>query len=86
VTRHYRQHQQSKETSTNSIASIFAWSRGLAHRAKLDDNAALATYCRLLETVCVEAVETGFMTKVGYSRFALCCVVRPVVGTRSNSS
>ena len=63
VTRHYRQHQQGKETSTNPIASIFAWSRGLAHRAKLDDNAELAEFCQQLEAVCIEAVEGGQMTK-----------------------
>jgi isocitrate dehydrogenase len=63
VTRHYRQHQKGQETSTNSIASIFAWSRGLAHRAKLDDNAALAKFALTLETVCVDTVESGFMTK-----------------------
>ncbi|MGU3538656.1 NADP-dependent isocitrate dehydrogenase [Methylobacterium sp. A54F] len=63
VTRHYREHQKGKETSTNSIASIFAWSRGLAHRAKLDDNAALAAFASKLETVCVDTVEAGFMTK-----------------------
>jgi isocitrate dehydrogenase len=63
VTRHYREHQKGKETSTNSIASIFAWTRGLAHRAKLDDNAALAKFARTLEKVCVDTVESGFMTK-----------------------
>lgn len=63
VTRHFRQHQQGKETSTNPIASIFAWTRGLKHRAKLDDNAALAKYCSALESVCVETIESGFMTK-----------------------
>jgi isocitrate dehydrogenase len=63
VTRHYREHQKGKETSTNSIASIFAWTRGLAHRAKLDDNAALAKFSATLERVCVETVEAGFMTK-----------------------
>jgi len=63
VTRHYRQHQKGQETSTNSIASIFAWTRGLAHRAKLDDNAALAKFAETLETVCVATVESGFMTK-----------------------
>jgi isocitrate dehydrogenase len=63
VTRHYRQHQAGKETSTNSIASIFAWTGGLKHRAKLDDNAALATFAETLERVCVETVEAGFMTK-----------------------
>ncbi|BBE70452.1 NADP-dependent isocitrate dehydrogenase [Oharaeibacter diazotrophicus] len=63
VTRHYRQHQAGKETSTNSIASIFAWTRGLAHRAKLDDNAELARFAATLEKVCVDTVEAGFMTK-----------------------
>lgn len=63
VTRHYRLHQDGKETSTNSIASIFAWTRGLAHRAKLDDNAALATFAETLEKVCVDTVEGGEMTK-----------------------
>jgi isocitrate dehydrogenase len=63
VTRHYRQHQKGQETSTNSIASIFAWTRGLAHRAKLDDNADLAKFAATLETVCVDTVEAGFMTK-----------------------
>src|SRR6202030_2647228 len=63
VTRHYRQHQQGRETSTNSIASIFAWTRGLAHRAKLDNNPALATFAAKLEEVCVGTVEAGFMTK-----------------------
>jgi isocitrate dehydrogenase len=63
VTRHYRQHQKGKETSTNSIASIFAWTRGLAHRAKLDDNAELARFVQTLERVCVTTVEAGFMTK-----------------------
>jgi isocitrate dehydrogenase len=62
-TRHYRQHQKGEQTSTNSIASIFAWSRGLAHRAKLDDNAALARFAATLEKVCIETVEAGFMTK-----------------------
>ena len=63
VTRHYREHQKGKETSTNSIASIFAWSRGLAHRAKLDGNAELAKFATTLETVCIDTVEAGFMTK-----------------------
>ncbi|MFK0382256.1 MULTISPECIES: NADP-dependent isocitrate dehydrogenase [Rhizobium/Agrobacterium group] len=63
VTRHYRQHQKGQETSTNSIASIFAWTRGLAHRAKLDDNADLAKFASTLEEVCVATVESGFMTK-----------------------
>jgi isocitrate dehydrogenase len=63
VTRHYREHQKGKETSTNSIASIFAWTRGLAHRAKLDDNPKLAQFADTLEKVCVDTVEAGFMTK-----------------------
>jgi isocitrate dehydrogenase len=63
VTRHFREHQKGKETSTNSIASIFAWTRGLAHRAKLDDNPDLAKFAQTLETVCVATVEAGFMTK-----------------------
>ena len=63
VTRHYREHQKGHATSTNSIASIFAWTRGLAHRAKLDDNAALAKFADTLEKVCVATVEAGFMTK-----------------------
>jgi isocitrate dehydrogenase len=63
VTRHYREHQKGKETSTNSIASIFAWTRGLAHRAKLDDNQDLAAFAGTLEKVCVDTVEAGFMTK-----------------------
>jgi isocitrate dehydrogenase len=63
VTRHYREHQKGKETSTNSIASIFAWTRGLAHRAKLDDNAKLALFATTLEKVCVDTVEAGYMTK-----------------------
>ena len=63
VTRHFREYQQGKETSTNSIASIFAWSRGLAHRAKLDGNAELARFAGTMEKVCVDTVEAGFMTK-----------------------
>ncbi len=63
VTRHYRQHQKGEETSTNSIASIFAWTRGLAHRAKLDNNEALKSFTDTLEKVCVDTVESGFMTK-----------------------
>ncbi|WP_435168253.1 NADP-dependent isocitrate dehydrogenase [Falsirhodobacter sp. 1013] len=63
VTRHYRQHQKGKETSTNSIASIFAWTGGLKHRAKLDNNTALANFATTLEKVTVQAVEDGFMTK-----------------------
>ncbi|MEN9856172.1 MAG: hypothetical protein RLZZ157_1298 [Pseudomonadota bacterium] len=63
VTRHYRQHQRGEQTSTNSIASIFAWTRGLAHRAKLDNNDALARFALSLEEVVVSTVEAGFMTK-----------------------
>lgn len=63
VTRHYRFHQQGKETSTNPIASIFAWTRGFLHRAKLDNNEALRKFAEALETVCVETIEAGFMTK-----------------------
>ena len=63
VTRHYRQHQRGEETSTNSIASIFAWTGGLKHRAKLDGNAELQTFAETLERVTVETVESGFMTK-----------------------
>ncbi|MCP1549030.1 MULTISPECIES: NADP-dependent isocitrate dehydrogenase [Methylorubrum] len=63
VTRHYREHQKGKATSTNSIASIFAWTRGLSHRAKLDDNGDLAKFAATLEKVCVDTVEAGHMTK-----------------------
>ena len=63
VTRHYRQHQAGKETSTNSIASIYAWTGGLKHRGKLDGNAALTNFAETLERVCVETVEAGHMTK-----------------------
>ena len=63
VTRHYREHQKGRATSTNSIASIFAWTRGLSHRAKLDGNEALAKFAATLEKVCVDTVEAGFMTK-----------------------
>jgi isocitrate dehydrogenase len=63
VTRHDRQHQKGEETSTNSIASIFAWTRGLAHRAKLDNNAELKRFADTLEKVCVDTVESGYMTK-----------------------
>ncbi|MFA8442672.1 NADP-dependent isocitrate dehydrogenase [Yoonia sp.] len=63
VTRHYRQHQAGQATSTNSIASIFAWTGGLKHRAKLDDNAQLMTFAETLEKVVVDTVESGFMTK-----------------------
>ncbi|KAJ8325568.1 isocitrate dehydrogenase, NADP-dependent [Batrachochytrium dendrobatidis JEL423] len=63
VTRHYREHQKGKETSTNSIASIFAWTRGLAHRAKLDNNPELTAFCDLVEQACIKTVEGGIMTK-----------------------
>ena len=63
VTRHYRAHQEGKETSTNPIASIFAWTQGLAHRAKLDNNPDLAAFTKTLEDVCIKTVESGKMTK-----------------------
>jgi len=63
VTRHFRQHQQGKETSTNPIASIYAWTRGLMHRGKLDNNEELIAFCEKLEEVCIETVESGKMTK-----------------------
>jgi len=63
VTRHYRMHQQGKETSTNPIASIFAWTRGLAHRAKLDSNDKLAQFSATLEKVVIDTVKAGHMTK-----------------------
>ena len=63
VTRHYRMHQQGKETSTNPIASIFAWTRGLAHRGKLDNNDELIKFAQTIEKVCIECVENGAMTK-----------------------
>jgi len=63
VTRHYRMHQKGQETSTNSIASIFAWTRGLLHRAKLDNNKELEHWAKSLEEVVVETVEAGQMTK-----------------------
>lgn len=63
VTRHYRQYQQGKETSTNPIASIFAWTNGLRYRGKFDDNAALVHFADTLERVCIETVEAGYMTK-----------------------
>ncbi|MAG63689.1 isocitrate dehydrogenase (NADP(+)) [Candidatus Woesearchaeota archaeon] len=63
VTRHYRQHQQGKETSTNPIASIFAWTRGLAHRGRMDETPAVVQFAETLEKVCVDTVESGFMTK-----------------------
>ena len=63
VTRHYRLHQQGKETSTNPIASIFAWARGLYHRGKMDQNEELKKFVKTLEKVCIETVENGSMTK-----------------------
>ena len=63
MTRHYREHQKGKETSTNPIASIFAWTRGLLHRAKLDGNDTLKNWCETLERVIIETVENGQMTK-----------------------
>jgi hypothetical protein len=63
VTRHWREFQKGNATSTNPVASIFAWTRGLAHRAKLDDNAALAEWCRDLEAAVIETIEAGKMTK-----------------------
>ena len=63
VTRHYREHLMGNQTSTNPIASIFAWTRGLEHRGKLDKNAQLIKFCNLLEKVCIKTVETGLMTK-----------------------
>jgi isocitrate dehydrogenase len=63
VTRHYREHQKGNETSTNPIASIFAWTRGLAHRAKLDSLPELDKFAAALEAACIETVEAGFMTK-----------------------
>lgn len=63
VTRHFRMHQQGKETSTNPIASIFAWTKGLEHRAKLDNNAQLKHFAETLEKVCIDTIESGFFTK-----------------------
>ena len=63
VTRHYREHQKGRETSTNSIASIFAWTRGLAHRAMLDHDVELAKFAATLEKVTIDTVESGYMTK-----------------------
>ena len=63
VTRHFRQYQAGKETSTNPIASIFAWTRGLKHRANLDDNKALLDWCNEMEAAVIETVENGLMTK-----------------------
>lgn len=63
VTRHYRQHQKGEETSTNSVASIYAWTRGLHHRAKLDNLKDLEEFCELLEKAVINTVENGFFTK-----------------------
>ena len=63
VTRHYRQHQQGRETSTNPIASIFAWTRGLAYRGRFDNTPDVTNFATALEEVCVETVEAGYMTK-----------------------
>jgi isocitrate dehydrogenase len=63
VTRHYRQHQQGNPTSTNPVASIFAWTRGLAHRGKLDNTPEVTAFARTLEEVCVQTIEDGEMTK-----------------------
>ena len=63
VTRHYRKYLKGESTSTNSIASIFAWTRGLAFRGKLDNNKDLVKFCDTLENVCIETVESGKMTK-----------------------
>ena len=63
VTRHYRLHQEGKQTSTNPIASIFAWTRGLIFRGKKDNNTDLINFCKTLEKVCVETIESGIMTK-----------------------
>ena len=63
VTRHFRQHQQGNQTSTNPIASIFAWTRGLAHRGKLDNTPDVVAFAESLENVCIKTVESGKMTK-----------------------
>ena len=63
VARHYKMHRQGKETSTNPIASIFAWSRGLAHRGKLDSNTELINFSNTLEKICISTIENGYMTK-----------------------
>ena len=63
VTRHYRQHQAGKQTSTNPIASIFAWTRGLSYRAKFDNSKKVEQFAKNLEKVCIETVESGYMTK-----------------------
>ena len=77
VTRHYRQHQEGKQTSTNPIASIFAWTRGLEFRGNLDNNTPLVDFCKTLESVCIKTVESGIMTK----DLALC-----IHGEKLNSS
>ena len=77
VTRHYRQHQEGKQTSTNPIASIFAWTRGLEFRGNLDNNTPLVDFCKTLESVCIKTVESGIMTK----DLALC-----IHGGKLNSS
>ena len=63
ITSHYRQHQKGLETSTNPVASIFAWTRALSHRAKLDKNRALEEFAKKLENICIETLENGIMTK-----------------------
>jgi isocitrate dehydrogenase len=63
VTRHYRLHQRGEKTSTNPVASIFAWTGGLKHRGKLDDTKTLVDFCEALEKSCVDTIEAGFMTK-----------------------
>jgi len=77
VTRHYREHQKGNPTSTNPVASIFAWTRGLSQRAKLDDNAELSKFCSNLEEAVVETVRAGHMTK----DLALCVSHNEPVGT-----
>lgn len=77
VTRHYRMHQQGKETSTNSIASIYAWTRGLIHRAKLDGNADLEKFCMYCEEAVIQAVESGKFTKdLAISKYGTTSVTR----------
>merc|ERR1711971_118713 len=87
VTRHYRVHQKGGETSTNSVASMFAWTRGLLHRAKLDEHAELKNFCETMERVIVETIEEGKMTK----DLAICVkgtmqVPRESIATPSSSS
>lgn len=77
VTRHYRQHQQGKKTSTNPMASIFAWTQGLAHRGKLDNNTELISFCNRVEEICIKTIESGFMTK----DLAIC-----IHGSKTNES